>query len=145
MIHFGKRTVRLLIYYLNYASFDIQPSLLTYETPSTILSVCLGMSKKKKSKKKLSKEEDETTRSEVNLLTASTDPNLKVDTDDETTHNDELPAKPDMPSMSVPEAEVNEEKPVSNKRSSVSSKKKSYRKGSDSSIRHSIYIRTVSS
>ena len=103
------------------------------------------MSKKKKSKKKLSKEEDETTRSEVNLLTASTDPNLKVDTDDETTHNDELPAKPDMPSMSVPEAEVNEEKPVSNKRSSVSSKKKSYRKGSDSSIRHNIYIGTVSS
>ena len=103
------------------------------------------MSKKKKSKKKLSKEEDETTRSEVNLLTASTDPNLKVDTDDETTHNDEHPAKPDMPSMSVPEAEVNEEKPVSNKRSSVSSKKKSYRKSSDSSIRHSIYIRTISS
>ena len=69
---------------------------------------------RKKSKKKLSKEEDETTRSEVNLLTASTDPNLKVDTDDETTHNDELPAKPDMPSMSVPEAEVKEEKPDSN-------------------------------
>ena len=101
------------------------------------------MSKKKKSKKKLSKEEDETTRSEVNLLTASTDPNLKVDSDDETTHNDEHPVKPDMPSMSVPEAEVKEENPVSNKRSSVSSKKKSYRKSSDSSIRHSIYIRTV--
>ena len=121
------------------------PVYLLMRHPLPILSVCLGMSKKKKSKKKLSKEEDETTRSEVNLLTASTDPNLKVDTDDETTHNDELPAKPDMPSMSVPEAEVNEEKPVSNKRSSVSSKKKSYRKGSDSSIRHSIYIRTVSS
>ena len=105
----------------------------------------LGMSKKKKSKKKLSKEEDETTRSEVNLLTASTDPNLKVDSDDETTHNDEHPAKQDMPSMSVPETEVKEEKPVSKERSSVSSKKKSYRKSSDSSPRHSIDIRTVSS
>jgi len=93
------------------------------------------MSKKKKSKKKLSKEEDETTRSEVNLLTASTDPNLKVDSDDETTHNDEHPVKPEMTSMSIPEAEVKEEKPVSKERSSVSSKKKSYRNSSDSSIR----------
>ena len=116
------------------------PVYLLMRHPLPILSVCLGMSKKKKSKKKLSKEEDETTRSEVNLLTASTDPNLKVDTDDETTHNDEHPAKPDMPSMSVPEAEVKEEKPDSNKRSSVSSKKKSYRKNSDSSFQHGTLI-----
>lgn len=58
------------------------------------------MGKKKKSKKKLSKEEDETTRSEVNLLTASMeDPNLKVDTDEET-NNEESP-KPEVPSMST--------------------------------------------
>ena len=32
--HFGQGTAWSLIHFLNYASFDIQPSLLTYETPS---------------------------------------------------------------------------------------------------------------
>ena len=32
--HFGKRTAWSLIYFLNYAYFDIESSLLTYETPS---------------------------------------------------------------------------------------------------------------
>ena len=35
--HFGKRTAWSLIYYLNYAYFDIYPSLLIYETPSRYL------------------------------------------------------------------------------------------------------------
>ena len=34
--HFGKRTAWSLIYYLNYAYFDIYPSLLIYETPSNL-------------------------------------------------------------------------------------------------------------
>ncbi len=71
------------------------------------------MTKRKKSKKKVSKDEDETTRSEINLLTASTDP--KVDDEDDS----------DDPDREQPELPLEEKK----------SSKKTIRKGSDSSVK----------
>ena len=83
-------------------------------------------SKKKKSKKKSSREEDSETKSEINLLSASTDPKIELDNSE-----NERPVEP----VDLPKATTVVIEEPKNKKSSKSKKKKSSRKSSVGSLK----------
>ncbi len=83
--------------------------------------------KRKSSKKKISKGEDETARSEINLLAASADPDGKEDGNEDLNNTEEVP---------ISNQNELQEEPVKEKvRKKSSKKKKTSRKGSDSSMK----------
>ena len=83
-------------------------------------------SKKKKSKKKSSREEDSETKSEINLLSASTDPKIELDNSE-----NERPVEP----VDLPKATTVVIEEPKNKKTSKSKKKKSSRKSSVGSLK----------